>query len=109
MCCYILELDDLRREKRELEDSCRLLEQQLQHQQDHSNSEQQRQLQTRRRRQEELEGRIHILEQQKKNLISKTEEVSDLYNYDLTYDDYSSIDRVLKEYILLDGCIIIIM
>lgn len=76
--CYFVELDELRREKRELEESCRVLEQQLQHQQDHSNSEQHRQLESRRRRQEELERRIHILEQQKKNLISKTEEVSDL-------------------------------
>ena len=101
-------MDELRREKKELEESCQLLEQQLQHQQDHSNSEQQRQLQIHRHRQEELERRIHILEQQKKNLISKREEVSNIY--DLTHNDYSSSDTytlVLKRIFCLMDIIMI--
>ena len=75
-CALFTELDELRREKQELEESCRLLEQQLQHQQDQSYSEHQRELQARRRRQDELERRIRILEEQKRRLNSTKEEVN---------------------------------
>ena len=72
---FLTELEELRRENQELEESCRLLEQQMQHQQDQSYSERQRELQARRRRQEELERRIHILEEQKRKLNSTKDEV----------------------------------
>ena len=77
ICKYVLltELEDIRREKQELEESCQLLEQQLQHQQDQSYSERRRELQARRCRQEELERRICILEEQKRRLSSTKEEV----------------------------------
>ena len=75
VCVFLTELEELRRENQELEESCRLLEQQMQHQQDQSYSERQRELQARRRRQEELERRIHILEEQKRKLNSTKDEV----------------------------------
>lgn len=84
-----VELEQLRRENQELEESCRLLEQQLQHQQDQSSCEQHRQLQARKRRQEELERRIRILEQQKKRLSNTKEEVCTIYLYHLLQDVYT--------------------
>lgn len=72
----IIELEQLRRENAELEESCHILEQQLQRQQNQNTNEHKRQLYKRRQRQEELERRIRVLEDQQRRLISTKNEVN---------------------------------
>ena len=69
------ELNELRREKQELEESCQVLEQQLREAEHMSRRELSRQLQARRHRQAELERQIQNLEQQRRRLSSTKNEV----------------------------------
>jgi hypothetical protein len=62
------ELDQLRWEKKELEESFSLLEQQLKQHQERSDSENNRLLESQRLQQKELKRRIQILEQKKRRL-----------------------------------------